>query len=205
MKKEKLVFESAGPFKITRVFINPLKNEQERNKDWNAYEGMVFYFASGIEDLDYALLDENGNDISLKKKGNIQRWHSHVVPLTYEMRKKKNKSNRNFFGKEKEFVDYEPIIDFGNPTKPSEQLISKVLSKIQNDTQNGLDLTNIVESILKGVVGNESDADISIEQFLGKSHVKFRMEFNMELKDRLDFDKLSFLFYSLPIEGGILT
>ena len=131
MKKGKLIITAdSKSFSLSRIYINSWSSENKRFvKDpmWNAYEGMAYWFRTGAGRLKYSIYDEKGKDLSEKLKHSDGGWSMNMAALTLENRKKKNKSNRNIFGKEKEFVDYNPVSTFSTPLKPSEEVIEKTI------------------------------------------------------------------------------
>lgn len=198
MKKGKLILSfSTDNFKITRIYFNPWDKESDRNisKVWNAYDGTALYFRTGNTSPFYKLLDDKGKDITSKIKNTSKEWQRNSLPYTIEMRQERNKSNKNFFGKVKEFVDYDPVTSFKVPTKNSSKIIETTVKQSIAGIikkEGWIDFFNLL--IHQGRQGKE-DADIAIDQLNKGSKAYCRVEYDIEWDDKFDFDKLFFFTY----------
>lgn len=198
MKKGKLILSfSTDRFKLTRIFFNPWDKESDReiSKEWNAYEGSALYFRTGKSSPQFKLLDDKGRDISSKVKNDKKDWHQNALPYTEEMRKERNKSNKNFFGKVKEFVDYNPVASFSTAAKNSDKIIATTVKQslegiIKKD--GWIDFFNLL--IHQGRQGKKN-ADIAIDQWSKGSKTICTVEYEIEYNDKFDFDKLFFFTY----------
>lgn len=198
MKKGKLILSfSTDNFKLTRIYFNPWDKESDRkiSKDWNAYDGASLYFGTGKYNPQFKLFDEKGREISSKVKNEEKDWYQNALPFTVEMRKERNKSNKNFFGKVKEFVDYNPVSSFSASAKNSDNIIATTVKQsldgiIKKD--GWIDFFNLL--IHQGRQGKK-DADIAIDQWNKGSKVTCKVEYEIEYDDKFDFDKLFFFTY----------
>lgn len=198
MKKGKLILSfSTDNFKLTRIYFNPLDKESDRkiSKEWNAYDGSALYFRTGKTAPKYKILDDKGRDITSKVKNGKKDWQQNALPYSIEMRKERNKSNKNFFGKVKEFVDYNPVSSFSPSAKNSEKIIATTIKQslegiIQKD--GWIDFFNLL--MHQGRQGKKN-ADIAIDQWNKGSKISCNVEYNIDYNDKFDFDKLFFFTY----------
>lgn len=198
MKKGKLILSfSTDNIKLTRIYFNPWNKESDRNisKEWNAYDGVALYFRTGQSDPNYLLLDEKGRDISSKIKNPKKEWSKNGLPYSLEMRQERNKSNKNFFGKVKEFVDYNPVNSFSQTLKKSHKIIETTVKQslegiIKKDSW--IDFFNL---LLHHCLQGKKNADIAIDQWDQGSKVTCKVEYDIEWDNKFAFDNLFFFSY----------
>lgn len=200
MKKGKIIFSaSAEEFQITSIYINPWNKESDRIMDdarLNAYEGMTFYLRSGEKNMEFLALDEKGKDITDKVKNSDSYFSSNCVPLTLEKRQRKNRLNTNFFGKEKEFVDYDPAVIHSTPSKLSEKIIADTVTAYASNKID--DIQDFYKVLIEKSLCGQTDADMAIEQWRNTPDVSFTVEFEIEFDNKIDLSKLEFFYYNWP-------
>lgn len=198
MKKGKLILSfSTDDFKLTRIYFNPWDRESDRkiSKEWNAYDGAALYFRTGKTAPQFKLLDDKGRDISSKVKNDQKAWQTNAVPYTVEMRQERNKSNKSFFGKVKEFVDYNPVSSFSTVTKNSDKIIASTVKQALDGKNKKDGLNDFFNLLIHQVPQGKKDADIAIDQWKKGSKVACKVEYEIEYDDKFDFDKLFFFSY----------
>lgn len=204
MKKGKLKLTAdSQSFSLSRIYINSWDSENTRfvrDPKWNAFEGMAYWFRTGRGKLKYSIHDEKGKDLSDKVKNSNSDWASNMAALTLEMRKEKNKSNTNIFGKEKEFIDYKPVSSFSKPFKPSEEVIEKTVRQFIDVPDQNKNSSDFFKKLFQNSLSDNKDADVALERFFKIPGVAFVVEFDIEW-EKFDFEKLEFLFSPCRYDG----